>query len=845
MPIAGTASTPRAIPTDALWRSDGTLLALSTGMSPESPQPQAATAPSRLRELTRLVEESGSDPKDFLRRVMSLSALRGRVIGALLVEATGDRAWLARPAVLDGPLRAFFRDEGHGEASAAHAVDLLDAAPLDGPAGAARPVELDAPWARLVVARQPGDDGDDAELLDTLRLALHAWDLRCQVDRAREDEREMHRRVAQVRAGMRAARRIERALEDMDDATRWLLDLGEDFAADGVLALLERGDGPPLLLSAVQTTSSLEAQLAGWVIDRFEKEHERSVEGSVVWRRLRPGGAAPDEQVGPPARQPQPRDWPSRLAVPFATSEGRRGLVALGGRVPQSFAPESGGLLRSAAATLAQGISRVARRERQRRRLLQGVLEHLPMGLILVDERGDLEVVNAEAMRLLGLQGETPGTLEELEAEAGFSLGLWVEEILSSSEDRVMQEVLDRRDGLPPVHVDAGRIPATEGGRGDLLLALRDVSEEQRRERARSEFVNTVGHELKTPLTSMVTALEILDSEEAGALTDDQRRFVDLTSRNLQRLEQRIEQLLMIARQEGGRLVLRRDRHDLVGLLGPWLESTQLDVERQRRDFQTVMPSRAMAFVDGDRFAEIVENLVGNAFKFTPRERAVRLSLRTAMPCPVQRTRELADRLGVDVDGVEIEVVDQGAGMSAETAHHAFDPFYQEGDPLADRPEGAGLGLSIVRSLVEAHDGEIEVHSAVGEGTCMRVWTPATHDAARLHGGLRRLRRELDGLRRRGERARLELFPLDAEREADLAGLDQVEGAAGLLVRLGGEHLLRIVALATETPNEAEPRATVVYPEDGRRLGTLLAELLGRADTAETASARHERSRDE
>lgn len=802
---------------------------------------------SLTHELTRVVREFSADPKDLLRRFMELSALRSCAAGILLVEKVEGCAWLSRYPQFDAPLRSFLREAGHPEAVEAHAVDAHGSGVLEGAPGRPHLAVLESPHARVVLCLQSEAVARDESLLAPLRMALQAWNLRREAASARRSARDLHRRVSQVRAGMRAGRRIERAFEDMDGASRWLLDLGEDFGADAVMALVQTGDGEPLLLSAAPTVCSLETELTGWVLDRFEKEHQLSLEPGRLRRRSlsRDHGSGIDEILSLPPRAPQPDHWPSRVAVPFTTAEGRQGLVALGSRVPQNFAPEAGGLLRGAASSLAHGISRMVGRERQRRRLLQSVLEHLPLGLILVGEGGSLLVVNAEAMRLLGLKGPRPRDVDELERAGGLSLDLWVEEILSSSEDRVVQEVLDRRDGLPPLHMDARRIPEAEPGRGELLLALRDVSEEQRRERARSEFVNTVGHELKTPLTSMVTAVEILAAEEAGPLADDQRRFVDLTARNLQRLEGRIEQLLMMARQEAGRLVLHRQPQDLVALLATWLESTEVTSLRQGRDFRACLPAQAQAFVDSERFPEVVENLVGNAFKFTPRDGSVHITLRTSMPCPVRRTREMAERLGIDVQGVELEVVDDGAGMSAQTAHHAFDPFYQEGDPLADRPEGAGLGLAIVRSLVEAHDGEIEVQSEVGQGTCMRVWVPCTHDAARLHGGLRRLRHELDGFRRRGDSARLDLLVLHPELEADLAGLDQVESETGLLVRLGGEHLLRVVPGADTELGGPPPRASVSSPEDGRRLGMLLAELMDRSDSDESPLDAGERSRDE
>lgn len=221
----------------------------------------------------------------------------------------------------------------------------------------------------------------------------------------------------------------------------------------------------------------------------------------------------------------------------------------------------------------------------------------------------------------------------------------------------------------------------------------------QRASEMKSVFVSTVSHEVKTPLTSIKNAVDLLAPSIRG-MGDPQRRFLDIATRNIERLNLIIGDLLEISRIEAGKIRCQFSEVDPVRFLRPVAAALEQEARRKSLlfslDLEYALP---LVWVDAHRMEQVMTNLLSNAIKFTPEGGKIAVSARS---------------LG---DEVEISVTDSGVGLSAEDQAQVFEPFYQAGDPLTNKTHGTGLGLAISWNLVAAHGSELRVDSEPGRGS--------------------------------------------------------------------------------------------------------------------------------
>ena len=273
-------------------------------------------------------------------------------------------------------------------------------------------------------------------------------------------------------------------------------------------------------------------------------------------------------------------------------------------------------------------------------------------------------------------------------------------------------------------------------GADGVVWTVRDMTERARLERAKSEFVATASHELRSPLTSIKGFVELL-GRTPESMSARQREFVEIITRSTDRLVDLVNDLLDVARIEADRVEISRRPIDVgeavreaAELIGP-----RIDEKRQTLEV-SVAPALPAALADPSRVRQIVANLLTNAHLYTPEGGTIRVSV---------------DGVGA---WVQIAVVDSGVGMSPEEVAHVFERFYRA-HATGQKAPGTGLGLSIVKSLVELHGGQIDVESEPGKGTSFRVRLPPAVPRPQEH--------ELDAIRRR------RVLVVDDEREvADL-----------------------------------------------------------------------------
>jgi signal transduction histidine kinase/CheY-like chemotaxis protein len=270
---------------------------------------------------------------------------------------------------------------------------------------------------------------------------------------------------------------------------------------------------------------------------------------------------------------------------------------------------------------------------------------------------------------------------------------------------------------IEAVRADGSRFPAelsvsavvSDAGRAYVVI-VRDVTERKAVERMKDEFVAMVSHELRTPLTALRGHVELVLDGDGGPVTEMQRRFLQVATQSADRLGALINDLLDVAKIEAGRVQLRKELVDLGAVLQEVSATFRIEATRHGLAFREEIGTLPAIIGDRDRLIQVFGNLVSNAIKYT-RAGEVGVSAR-----PVY-------------GAVEVNVHDTGIGMTPDEQRQLFTKFFRSRDRSGPDPGGTGLGLVIVKGIVEGHGGTLAVESAPGAGTRVRVTLPAVGGA--------------------------------------------------------------------------------------------------------------------
>ncbi len=241
------------------------------------------------------------------------------------------------------------------------------------------------------------------------------------------------------------------------------------------------------------------------------------------------------------------------------------------------------------------------------------------------------------------------------------------------------------------------------------LEALHKQERQQRESlaRLRSSFLNTIGHELTTPISIMIQTLEALDEPRRGALNEEQTEMVKTSRQQALYLQRMIGGLVTFARFAAKQDDIKFFRTPLDVVLDDALQLARFKAERKDVRLEDRRPPKLPSMmVDGERLSEALVNLLDNAIRFSPPNAAVVLSGK------------------VHSDRVEISVQDFGPGIPEEERPHIWDVFTQVNRSLERGLEGLGLGLAMTCHIVEAHGGAVSLDSAADQGSTFTITLP-------------------------------------------------------------------------------------------------------------------------
>jgi two-component system phosphate regulon sensor histidine kinase PhoR len=486
--------------------------------------------------------------------------------------------------------------------------------------------------------------------------------------------------------------RLER-LEDLERLTRLGREMTVVLDVDQMLVtvlqmavnLAEADEGAVLLFDAV--SQSLITRAVKEVGDADARSCRTPAEDELATEVFNAGQA----RLLDSAALPQPVR--ARMYVPLHSRARLIGVLRVSHHHPDGpFTPYHQRLLQMLAdyAAIALENTLLYARTEVERAQLETILKEMVDGVVAVDLNEHLLLVNPMARAMLQVR----------EAEVS---GRPLEQVIQNAEVRAFLRGENQRG---EIKLDDGRIfnaHSTYIADVGRVLVMQDISTLKELDRIKSEFVNTVSHDLRSPLTAILGYVELI--QRVGPVTDQQAEFIHRIQFGVQSITALISDLLDLGRIEAGFDTQKEGTH-LAAVVEFSIEGVraQADIRHQTLDVHVAQPL-PLVLANPPRLQQMLTNLVGNAIKYSPPGGRITLTVKT------------------DGYAVVVTVTDTGMGIPPADLPYIFNKFYRASNSR-EKYEGTGLGLSIVKSIVENHGGRIWVDSKLNEGSTFTVILP-------------------------------------------------------------------------------------------------------------------------
>ncbi len=328
----------------------------------------------------------------------------------------------------------------------------------------------------------------------------------------------------------------------------------------------------------------------------------------------------------------------------------------------------------------------------------EAVVKSIAEGLVVVNQKGEVLLMNPAAEKLLGVPNDKKvgkSITDNIGSEYMVSLAREIE----GTSEKVVEYTSKDENVKKTIRQSSAVIQDEDGHTVGMVNVLTDITKQKELDEIKSRFVSNVTHELRTPIVAMQKAVEILMDKKGSPLSDVQQNFIGIIQRNLQHLSRLVEDLLDIAKIESGKMRLkfmpsRLDKlmADACDSLETWAKSKEITLVR---DIDKSLPEISM---DSVKITQVLNNLVGNAIKFTPRGGKIFVSSSWS-----------------DTTYLKVMVEDTGVGIAKENLPKLFGRFEQFGDQQGI--SGTGLGLCISKEIIERHGGKIHAESEEKKGS--------------------------------------------------------------------------------------------------------------------------------
>jgi len=334
---------------------------------------------------------------------------------------------------------------------------------------------------------------------------------------------------------------------------------------------------------------------------------------------------------------------------------------------------------------------------------IEAILSYMADGIVAVNTDGEIIHINPTAVKMLEVSPHAVGkkfaeVFKDVFGDIDFK------ELVSGDRHATTEHSVKKGDVVLRAHFASFK--SQSGETSGVVIVLRDVTEQEKLDRMRKEFVANVSHEIKTPLTTIKSYVETL---QEGALNEPEiaKKFLGVIQNETDRMARLIRDLLELSRLDYQKIQWKKEIISLNGIVKDVVSKLGMQIrEKELKVSLKLHRDGARVLGDKDRLEQVVLNIVGNAVKYTGRGGSIHI--KTA------ETKEL----------VVFEVKDNGIGIPKEDLPRIFERFYRVDKARSRELGGTGLGLSIAKQIVEAHHGNITVSSKEGKGTIVVITLP-------------------------------------------------------------------------------------------------------------------------
>jgi two-component system sensor histidine kinase VicK len=329
------------------------------------------------------------------------------------------------------------------------------------------------------------------------------------------------------------------------------------------------------------------------------------------------------------------------------------------------------------------------------RRKLSSVLSYMTDGVIATDRKGRVILINDPALEMLDVSRETVLS-QPIVTLLGLSDSYSFEDLVEVNDSLILDYSTKNKPYI--LRANLSVIQKETGFVNGLITVLHDITEQEKINMERREFVANVSHELRTPLTTMRSYLETL---EDGAWKDQEiaPHFLGVTRNETERMIRLVNDLLQLSKMDSTDYKLTKEWINFVDFFHRIIDRFEMTKE-QHVTFKRNLPKDAVFVeIDEDKLTQILDNIISNAMKYSPEGGQITFSVKE------------------EEDKIIVSIKDQGMGIPKENIGKIFERFYRVDKARSRKLGGTGLGLAIAKEMVQAHGGNIWAKSEEGKGT--------------------------------------------------------------------------------------------------------------------------------